>query len=170
MILSKPRASEDRKNIAISVLIYISKMEEESSQPNREKAIEEVLGEIVENIELDAEALQVNAQGLKEGQIRGPTSLTVVPSQNMVVVGFDSGEVQFYFGLPDKLDAGSGFRIAEKDPVIQLAHASSWCPFSNVKVDKGSVSSVSKSLFVLKNWHNFKSIDFDGNRSYEVTK
>ncbi|TRY78561.1 hypothetical protein TCAL_06149 [Tigriopus californicus] len=117
-------------------------MNEESSQNDKENVIREVLGEVLESIELDTEALQVNAQGLKEGQIRVPQSVIVVPSQKMVVVGFDSGEMQFYFGLPDKLESGSGFKISDKDPVAHLDHASNWCPFSNVKVDKGSVSSV----------------------------
>lgn len=36
----------------------------------------------------------------------------------MVVVGFDSGEIQTYFGLPGSPRVGSGFRVSPGDPVV----------------------------------------------------
>ncbi len=48
---------------------------------------------------------------------RLPTAIATVPEQGLVVVGFDSGEVQCYSGLPGELRVGSGFRVSHGDPV-----------------------------------------------------
>ncbi len=41
-------------------------------------------------------------------------------SQGLVAVGFDSGEVQCYSGLPGELRVGSGFRVSPGAPVLFL--------------------------------------------------
>ncbi len=76
--------------------------------------------------------LQANSDGVNGGEkssaARVPSAVIVVTEQSMVVVGFDSGEVQCYPGFRpttgggDKMQVGAGFRIADGAPVTILKY------------------------------------------------
>ena len=62
----------------------------------------DTLGSLAAHVTLTSDDLQLNKHPADEDEtaVRSPTSLALLPSQALVVVGFDSGEVQCY-SMPD---------------------------------------------------------------------
>jgi hypothetical protein len=95
---------------------------------SREEVLRDLLGEESEDVRLDTGDLQANAAA-DGGRMRIPSAVLSIPEQGTVVVGFDSGEVQCYGGFPGKLEAGKGFKISERVPVLMIKYLHGWNPF-----------------------------------------
>ncbi len=66
--------------------------------------------------------------------VRVPTAVATLFDHGLVVVGFDSGEVQTYSGFPSALNVAAGFRIADAQPVLFVRLLDKWNPFHNVHI------------------------------------
>ena len=89
--------------------------------------VREILGEQNPDLSLSCEKLQENAKNPEK--IRNPTAISILAGQSMVILGFDSGEVQVYEGFPESVHVGAGFRVSESEPVVFLKSVEDWNPF-----------------------------------------
>ncbi len=101
-------------------------------------ALGELLGRRSETCLLSTDDLQLNrGPGLDDSdspRIRVPTAVATCPRQGLVAVGFDSGEVQLYWGVSasaERPQVGAGFRISEERPVKFLRTLIGYSPFEN---------------------------------------
>ena len=94
------------------------------------KATKYYLGELQEGACLSTEELQVNHAN--ESEQRFPTAIACLPSSKILLVGFDSGEIQTYTGLDSEtgMTAGPCFRISEDNPVLFIKVQEGWNPFN----------------------------------------
>lgn len=111
--------------------------------------VKEILGEEIPELGLSCEKLQENARNPE--RIRNPTAISILAGQSMVILGFDSGEVQCYEGFPESQHVGAGFRVSESEPVVFLKGVEDWNPFATGSQDssKGNRSSVRQEHLVL---------------------
>ena len=102
--------------------------------------------------------LQVNFEPDDGGPpFRTPTCIACLPDTGVLIVGFDSGEVQTYTGYGGGQDGeptpGPCFRISDSSPVLFVKAVEGWNPFAGntTNADSASFSVSMKQAKILHN-------------------